>query len=198
MATQNKDIIRFKLIGSDFMLQHNGQLADPKHYISRKMKQITDKKTKKTDTDIDNLERLELMGGVYWHDQTGVYLPDDVLEGTLLGGARKRRAGESIRTGCQVLGNYNKLIYDGMEKIKTLEDIPDSGNHRFVKGVVLRGVRIMRARPIFRNWSVTFDLEYAQETINRERVIEYMMIAGAEVGLGDWRPKFGRFSVEVL
>jgi hypothetical protein len=31
--------------------------------------------------------------------------------------------------------------------------------------------------------------------LTREDVIEIFRIAGAQIGIGDWRPKFGRFRV---
>jgi hypothetical protein len=37
---------------------------------------------------------------------------------------------------------------------------------------------------------------FNDELVNQSEVLELLRIAGEQVGLGDWRPKFGRFDVE--
>jgi hypothetical protein len=50
--------LRFKLISVAPLLCHNGQLADPLNDIARQMKKISSKR-EKTDTDLEELARLE-------------------------------------------------------------------------------------------------------------------------------------------
>jgi len=45
-------------------------------------------------------------------------------------------------------------------------------------------------------WSLTFTLEFDDSILNEKALVKAMVDAGALIGLGDWRPKFGRFSVE--
>jgi len=33
--------------------------------------------------------------------------------------------------------------------------------------------------------------------LNRSEVIDFVKIAGAMKGIGDWRPKYGRFAVQL-
>jgi hypothetical protein len=47
-------------------------------------------------------------------------------------------------------------------------------------------------------WSILFELEFDDSIINEESVLKAAVDAGALIGLGDWRPKFGRFTVERL
>ena len=58
--------------------------------------------------------------------------------------------------------------------------------------------RVMRYRPMFRDWKLTFDVEFEDE-ISAEVMKEAFEIAGRYVGIGDWRPqkkgKFGKFQV---
>ena len=61
--------------------------------------------------------------------------------------------------------------------------------------VNVRGSRIMRTRPKFDNWSASIDILYDPENLNREHVEQWVEVAGREVGLMDWRPRFGRFEV---
>jgi hypothetical protein len=47
-------------------------------------------------------------------------------------------------------------------------------------------------------WTMTFDLEFDEGIVNPKNLMKAMTDAGSLVGLGDWRPKFGRFLVEEL
>jgi hypothetical protein len=46
-------------------------------------------------------------------------------------------------------------------------------------------------------WVLRFELEFDDSVIGPKELVKAMNDAGALVGLGDWRPKFGRFLVEV-
>jgi len=48
----------------------------------------------------------------------------------------------------------------------------------------------------FPTWSVTIEVEFLPSLLNRNEVVEIFETAGFREGLGDWRPKFGRFSVK--
>ncbi|NDG19284.1 MAG: hypothetical protein EB117_13560 [Betaproteobacteria bacterium] len=58
--------------------------------------------------------------------------------------------------------------------------------------------RVMRTRPIFRDWSAIVEVEYEDSVVNEEQVVRWMSSGGTQVGLCDWRPKFGRFTAEKL
>lgn len=47
------------------------------------------------------------------------------------------------------------------------------------------------------NWHVIADIEFLPSLLNPHEVIEILEIAGMREGLGDWRPKFGKFSVKL-
>lgn len=57
--------IEATIVGNDTMLLHNGMLASPLNPVTKAMKQITAKKTKKTERDVEMLSELEVVGGVY-------------------------------------------------------------------------------------------------------------------------------------
>ena len=50
-------------------------------------------------------------------------------------------------------------------------------------------------REIFRYWSAKITVQYEDLQLNREHVIQFAQHAGFQVGIGDWRPKYGRFTV---
>jgi hypothetical protein len=191
------ETINVKLTGAR-ILQHNARLADPEDPIVRAMKPITAKRSKKTDADLIALRHLEIKGGLYWRDGVGVYLPNDWLEGAITDAARKKRQGKVVQAGVQVLEPMLALDYEGRENINSVDDIVADRSFCFTKSVDVNGSRVPRSRPIFREWSVTATVAFDPELLNRDQIIEYLHTAGSRIGMGDWRPKFGRFTVEVL
>jgi len=55
--------------------------------------------------------------------------------------------------------------------------------------------RLMRIRPRFDDWNLEFDIEVLEEQINSETIKRILDYAGYNVGLGDYRPRFGGFIV---
>ena len=53
----------------------------------------------------------------------------------------------------------------------------------------------MRTRPRFREWSAVISATFLTTELNRSEVVDFMKISGAMRGIGDWRPKYGRFEV---
>jgi hypothetical protein len=66
------------------------------------------------------------------------------------------------------------------------------------KGVAVQKSRIIRIRPMIpTGWTMQFTIEFDENIVNPKNLTKAMQDAGSLVGLGDWRPKFGRFLVEV-
>jgi hypothetical protein len=69
------------------------------------------------------------------------------------------------------------------------------------RAVVIKatGGRILRHRPMFNEWSISFDLQINTDLIDQRTIHEIVANAGALVGLGDFRPArkgpYGRFAV---
>lgn len=176
---------------------HNGELADPLSPVVQEIKEVSGKR-KKTDEDHANLGKLEWIGSLYWSDELGgPYMPSDNIEKAIVDGAKKQRLGKNAQAA---------LLVDDDDDIKI--DFPDwgtpkdklysIGQYRFRKGVKVTTSRIMRERPRFPEWSIKFSLVFDESVIGEREVIEACQTAGALIGLGDWRPKYGRFEVEVL
>ena len=53
----------------------------------------------------------------------------------------------------------------------------------------------MRTRPIFNDWSAVIHLDFEDSILNESDVVDFATKAGAVVGVGDWRPRYGRFEV---
>jgi len=178
------------------MVMHNGLLADCTNPYTKQIKAITAKGSKKiTDFDREEMSRLEWEGGLYWSDTLGIVVPSDNIERCIQLGAQKSRVGKDVQAAVFCDEAEYKLIYDGpKDKAKMYAD------KRFTlrKGVCIQNSRVIRVRPMVpTGWSVTFGLEYDETVISKPAIEKAMVDAGALIGLGDWRPKFGRFTVEV-
>ena len=55
--------------------------------------------------------------------------------------------------------------------------------------------RIMRVRPIMNEWGLDFELEVINKDIDLKKLNEILVYSGQYVGIGDYRPKYGRFIV---
>lgn len=187
--------LKVKWTGIRPLLMHNGLLADPTNPYTVAIKKITSKGSKKmTDSDHEERNRLEWEGGLYW-DNDGPFIPSDAIERCIQNGAQKSRLGKDVQASVFVQDEIVLLDYSGPRDKSKLWGNPD---YCLRRGVVVNKGRIIRVRPMFRNWAITFTLEYDETIVSEKNIIQAMQDAGSLVGLGDWRPKFGRFQVEVL
>lgn len=184
--------LRFRLTGVSPLVMHNGQLANPLNPIAKAMKRISGKRNK-TDADFEELARLEFLGGLYVHDGAPC-LPGELVEGAFTEAAKKAKRGQQAKAGLLSVGNF-PLIYGGPSKP---DDLWADDRYRLAVGVRVQRNRIIRTRPIFRDWACEISIDFMPGQLNRSEVEEMARTAGAVVGIGDWRPKFGRFTAATL
>ena len=185
-------VLRLKITGESPLLLHNGQMADPLNSFAKMLKEISGKRNK-TEADYREMSRIEWYASLYLMDGK-ICIPGENIESCFVEGARKTRVGKAAQAG--VICQDNPLIqYDGPQ---SPDELWLDERFRLVAGVKIKGSRIMRTRPIFRQWGLTFDLMFNDLLLNRSQTAEIIKTSGEIVGLGDWRPKFGRFTVDVL
>lgn len=184
--------LRFRITGVVPLLMHNGQMADPLNPLARKLKEVTSKRNK-TIADYEAMARLEWYGSLYVQDDQ-VIIPGVNLERMMLDSARKRRKGKLVEAGLFCPEEY-PLIYDGPTDI---DELWESGDYRFTVSVKLKGGRVIRTRAIFRDWALEFGVVFDPRLLNEGEVVNFLEYAGDYIGLGDWRPRHGRFTVEKL
>ncbi len=162
------------------------------------MKAVSSKR-KKTDADLDELAKLEWMAGLY-RFQDDLVVPDYVIESALIGGAKKSKRGPQAKTGIYITGHASLLFPGKPASIDdgALESMFASGQYVHVAGVRVGMAKVMRTRPIFREWSALVEMQYDPDVLNLREVEEIVVDAGKLVGIGDWRPKHGRFEAKVV
>ena len=79
---------------------------------------------------------------------------------------------------------------------KKLDTDADKRLYLDMRPVVVQRSRIVRIRPTFKpGWELEFEVEVIDDQIQASLVQDVLTLAGKTVGIGDYRPKFGRFSI---
>lgn len=173
------------------ILLHSGRTKDPTDEMTKAIKKITGKR-KKTDADYEEVKRLELMAGLYFDDKDKIYVPDINIERSIYEGSKQDRNGKKFLSGFMV--DQHAYLKNG-KSVYTVTDVMNNLKHQFTTSVAIQRVSVMRTRPRFDVWSLEFSCTYNEGIINPDEVKEAIKKAGQLVGIGDWRPKFGRFKV---
>jgi hypothetical protein len=195
----------YRLKGLSPLLLHNGQAIDPLNQYAKEMKRISKKKAK-TDEDQVLMSRIEWFMSVYHNgspdqvkdgdvtvDQSArLVIPANSIEGMLVMGAKKLKLGGSAKAGV-IVESDAPLEYEGPADINKLWL---AGKHVHRVAVRVGMARIMRTRPIFRTWSACINVMFDQSVIDEQQIFDIIKAAGQQVGIGDWRPRFGRFEAE--
>jgi hypothetical protein len=169
---------------------HSGRLADPLDEAARELARWSGKRNKTLD-DHRELSRVEWYGGLYVDTDGRPCLPGEVIEAALVEGAKAFKLGKASKGGLIVLGDW-PLEYDGP---KTADALWKHGGYLKRAGVRVKQNRVIRSRPIFPQWSCSFEVQWDPHAIKSEDQLLEIAESAGRSGVGDWRPKFGRFEV---
>ena len=186
--------LMFRCVGIAPLLMHNGSLANPLNPKVKEMREITSLR-KKTDENHLELQRLEFAASLYLDAKNRVIIPSMNIEGALVEGAKKAKLGKAFKSAVMV---PDDSVLDFGEALNPEQLWARNEEYSDVRAVLVNNSRVMRTRPIFRQWAIEFAAEFDDEQINADQLIKAAQDAGRMVGLCDYRPKYGRFSVEVL
>lgn len=184
--------LKYKLTSSAPLIAHNGQTADPLNRWSKAIKAISGKR-KKTDADYEELARIEFLAGLYMNTE-GPIIPNTIIDALTVRAAMKQKEGPVAKSGVFCL-DHARLDYDGP---RTADTLWADERFRFACSVRVGQARVMRMRPRFDEWSATIALNIEDTLVNPAQVDKWMEIAGTQVGIGDWRPQYGRFTATRL
>lgn len=203
MTSPLQEQIKVKLTGTRPLLLCRGESASPFDPQGPAIRAVSQKKKKATE-DHEQLSRLQFQSYAYYEPKLGgMYLPTANLFKAAQQGAAKFKEAALVKGFVAISGFVGKetdvvgasLIYNGPRDIDDLY-----ADKRFVSRVMgkIPGQRtsVVITRPIFPQWSAEFLIEFTE--IAKERMIEYLNIAGRFIGIGAWRPQHGTFVVEVL
>ena len=184
--------VKFKIVGTRPLLMHADIFSDPLNALTKAHKQMTGKR-KKTDEDHEVIAKSEWRGGLYWDEELGPYLPGVNIEAAMIEGGKLAKMGTTLKRSVEVLNDRCKLIYEGPRDIEGLW----AKGFYDARSVKIQKNRVIRYRPVFYKWSTECELVFDPESIDRSSVVKALEDGGTFCGVGDYRPKFGRFAVEI-
>lgn len=137
-----------------------------------------------------------------------VYIPTEIAERKLY----KSADGKPYIPGEHIFQSMRKASVDfKFEKKKSFKDVITSGivitpdeiplisdklYEIDARPVVIQRARVLSWRPKFNNWKLRFTIQILDdENISVNNIKEILEKAGATKGIGDYRPRFGRFMV---
>ena len=189
--TSSRETLRVRLRGTAPLLMRSSRLADPLDEFTIALERLTRKRIKLR-ADHMAIAKTEWAGGM-WTSDGAPCVPGAAIASCLLQAAKARKAGASVRAGVSVAG-LPLLAYDGP---KDLEELWEDERFRLRVPVRIRGIRTMRTRARFPNWSLETEIRYLPSLVARRDLLDDLVVGGDTIGLGDWRPVFGSFSAEI-
>lgn len=183
------ETLRLRLTGKCPLLMHSSRLADPLDPITIELDRLT-RKRDKTAADHEQVSKVEWHGGLWLRDGKPS-IPAEAIESAFISAARTRRKGRQAEAGLAC--KFPPLLeYEGPTDLAALWN---DERFRLRRPVSVNNSKVIRTRPRFNAWQVTAEVEFLPTLLNRTDVVEIFEIAGFREGLGDWRPKFGKFTV---
>lgn len=189
------ETIKARLVGKRPLLMHSSALVDPLNPAVKALNQAVDEhKRSKTEDAALNVAYREFVAGMYYDPDLGPYIPAENIHATLIDAAKTIRKGETVKRGVVVEceGEGFPLTYDGPRDVDSLWE------QEFWDRRVTRVQRnsVMRTRPKFPDWSIEdVVLSYDPQIIDDDDMSLILGMAG-NVGLGDYRERFGKFDIE--
>ena len=148
--------------GTSPLIMHSCQCVNPLHPISVELKKYTSKK-KKTEDDLKKISDLEWESGAYWKEGLGLYIPAENVRATLVNGAKEIRKGTDIQKYVDILDLYIPFNYG--ENL-TKQELIDSYEYRDTRPMTVNRAKVMRTRPRFDQWNITFKMRYDETKID--------------------------------
>ena len=192
---------RITISGISPIIHHNGTAGlDIRSALSREIAAIAAKRGgNRTAADDDRLRELEAQRSLWLDESRAPTIPATAIRSMIEGGARKRKQGPQVRGGLVVLStafDYDREKYGtGIGKL--------GRSTQYTVPVVVKSNRILRTRAKFDTpWSCTFEVDVDDELIDQDNLLEWLDIAGRQIGVGDWRPQksgmYGRFTTSKI
>ena len=193
--------IRPAILSNPQTVQLSNKYSVEGRSLNKKLKAARKKGDENVLSDIEQQQfRNDWESSAYWDDtQREFFMPDSAIAACIRGGAKATRRGKDIDRGIMIASPI--VYFSHGKKFKSLDDAYDDPAYQITTPVrippVTGNLIYKRRCMIPTGWTLSFDVEFSPEIINRDTLEEAMVAAGALSGIGAWRPKFGRFTVMV-
>lgn len=149
------------------------------------MEAESEEKAKRRDEKFDPKEDAEK---ALYRNKDGCFVPSSWIEAALRDTAKefKGKGRSSLK------GTILSSVFVEPEEIPLGKKTYDEIDRR---PAVIQRQRIVKSRPRFNSWEIEFTINFDEERVRKEVLKEILVEAGKSKGIGDYRPKFGRFEV---
>lgn len=181
------------IVGTSPLLMNSGEVDHDSELYRAYF--LLGQQRKKSIEDEARLREMEWELRLYLDAEVGPYIPGKNVKEMLRSAATKWRRGEDIKRSLVVIPYRIPLIYDGP---RDQDGLWEAG-YRYTAMVANNGMnagRVLRCRPMFKDWSIEVDIAYDPEEIDAD----FLAIAverTQKYGLGDYRPEFGSFKATI-
>lgn len=144
--------------------------------------------------------RNDWEASTYWDEsEKKFFVPDTLIMACIRGGAAAAKKGKDIDRA--VIMSETQAFVE-TDPVKSLDEAFSKESFRLsgpCKIPPRTGSLVWKCRCMIpTGWQLTFSLEFDEDIIAVNSLTEALEIAGRLVGLGGWRPKFGRFIAKIL
>jgi hypothetical protein len=145
----------------------------------------SEEKARRRDEKFDPKEDAEK---ALYRNKDGCFVPSSWIEAALRDTAKefKGKGRSSLK------GAILSSVFVEPEEIPLGKQTYDEIDRR---PAVIQRQRIVKSRPRFNSWEIEFTINFDEERVKKEILKEILIEAGKSKGIGDYRPKFGRFEV---
>ncbi len=138
----------------------------------------------------------------YADSEERIFQPASHLEGALIKAAVnfkiQGKRGKTYKDlfKAAVFVEPDRIYHNGFTVPDELDGDADKDIYLDVRPVVVNRARVVRLRPAFKpGWKLEFELLCNDDEIHHNLLQDVLDHAGKTVGIGDYRPRFGRFNV---
>jgi len=199
--------IKIEWTGIRPLLMHSAAMVDPENeYVLEKTRLNKEVKKAKGNLEEQNKlrresDRASWLGSVYWDSEAGFYMPGQNIFRCIIEAARKEKLGKQAEMAIIPIEDVNPIKtidYPKGEPEKAYA-MPEFSLRGPVRVPPKTGARVIAVRPIIpTGWKVTFTIEWDESLLSKDELVKANTTAGALIGIGTWRPRFGRFTIRVL
>lgn len=169
--------VQVKIVGTAPLLQHRYRFKD----------ELEEKAVKKSGAR-DYSE--EWRASLYVDESGGIYEPASHIEGAIVRAAVNFQiAGRSKKTYRELVKSAVFVSPDAIPLGKKEPDFIHKAR------VIVNRSAVERLRPAFRVWELSFSIQVLDDQLGKEVLQQILQHAGQYQGIGDYRPRYGRFRV---
>jgi hypothetical protein len=149
------------------------------------MEAESEAKAKRRDEKFDSKEDADK---ALYRNKDGCFVPSIWIEAVLRDTAKEFK-GEGRSS---LKGTILASVFVEPDEIPLGKQIYDDIDRR---RVVIQRNTIVRSRPRFNKWEIEFTISFDETRVKKEVLRDIVEEVGKSKGIGDYRPKFGRFEI---